>query len=625
MDKITLDQSNPEIAKQWHPTKNAGLTPKDVTPGRGRIIWWVCSVNSEHEWPTRVNARVNGRGCPYCGGKKKFGYEYKILGEAFPDLVEEWHPTKNAGLTPFDVTEGSAQQVWWQCKTNPTHEWPAKVQYRTRGKGKCPYCNNRIPSETTSLAARYPNLAKQWHPTKNGDLTPDNVFPSSDEMVWWQCTKNATHVWQAKIKSRVSSKGNCKFCILEDFPKLPSLAEHDPELAKEWHPTKNNDLTPDDVTAGSSKKVWWLCKNNPSHVWPAAVGNRTRGKGCPICAGMIPGENSFAVLHPELAKEWHPTKNNSLTPKDVTSGSSKMVWWLCSNDSSHEWKARIFSRTKGEGKCPKCSGMEKKYFADIYPETAKEWHPDKNGNVSPKNVPYSSAQKYWWKCSKNPEHEWLATPQNRGLNQSGCPQCHQEKAGRELSEYLVDSATTNTEFYKNFLLGIENIDRLTKIKINDDETRQTFLRLLFANTITLMETYLSDAFTATVLKDKNLIRAFVETNPYFAEIKTNVSKLYEWAERIDKDVAEYLQESVVYHNIWKVRSMYGSVLEITFPDDLENLQRAIMSCHDIVHRNGKSKKGTPIILSKKDVRETAELVRQFVTYIDKQFKKTLHS
>ena len=30
-----------------------------------------------------------------------------------------------------------------------------------------------------------------------------------------------------------------------------------PHLVKEWHPTKNGDLTPKDVTYGSNKKVWW--------------------------------------------------------------------------------------------------------------------------------------------------------------------------------------------------------------------------------------------------------------------------------------------------------------------------------------------------------------------------------
>ena len=33
-----------------------------------------------------------------------------------------------------------------------------------------------------------------------------------------------------------------------------------PRLAQEWHPTKNDDLTPRDITPNYAKKVWWLCK-----------------------------------------------------------------------------------------------------------------------------------------------------------------------------------------------------------------------------------------------------------------------------------------------------------------------------------------------------------------------------
>ena len=620
MDKVTLEDKYPEIAKQWHPTKNGDLKPSDVTPGSSQRVWWVCPDNPKHEWPTRIDSRTKGRGCPYCAGKRKLGYEYKILAESFPDLAAEWHPTKNGGLTPYDVTEGSGQKVWWQCSKNPKHEWDARVQQRTRGRGNCPYCSGQIPSETTSLAAKYPDLAKQWHPTKNGKLKPENVFPSSRERVWWQCTENPAHEWQAIIRSRTTSQGNCKFCIRKNQKKKPSLSEYDPELAKEWHPTKNEGLKPTDVTAGSSKKVWWVCSKNPNHVWPASISNRTRGKGCPFCAGVVVGKNSLADLYPEIAEEWHPIKNKELKPSDVSKGSKRKVWWQCKNDPSHEWQAFVFSRTKGEGNCSICSGREKKFFADEFPEVAKEWHPTKNGNVSPSNVPYSSSKKYWWQCSVNPEHEWMATPQNRGLNQSGCPHCYKEKAGQELSDYLVDSVTTNTEFYQTFLLGIENINRLAKQKFRDDDLRQTFLRMLFANTITMMETYLSDAFTNTVLKDRKLIQALVETTPYFVEMKTSVSKLFEWAERIEKEVAEYLQENVVYHNIWKVRHMYEDVLGIYFPDELEQLQRAIMVRHDIVHRNGKSVNGTPVILSKKDIEDVTGLVRSFVNFIDEQFE-----
>ena len=47
----------------------------------------------------------------------------------------------------------------------------------------------------------------------------------------------------------------------------PSLAETHPEIAKEWHPTLNGDLTPRDFTHGSDKKPWWKCDKGDDHEW----------------------------------------------------------------------------------------------------------------------------------------------------------------------------------------------------------------------------------------------------------------------------------------------------------------------------------------------------------------------
>ena len=66
--------------------------------------------------------------------------------------------------------------------------------------------------------------------------------------------------------------------------------------------------------------------------------------------------NDLATLNPEIAMEWHPTKNGELTPNDVTAGSHKKVWWQCSKFKNHEWDARIKDRTRSNVPtgCPDC-------------------------------------------------------------------------------------------------------------------------------------------------------------------------------------------------------------------------------------------------------------------------------
>ena len=61
--------------------------------------------------------------------------------------------------------------------------------------------------------------------------------------------------------------------------------------------------------------------------------------------------NNLEAVFPEIAKEWHPDKND-LGPSEVTAGSSKKVWWLC--EKGHEWKCRVSQRTRQGTGCPGC-------------------------------------------------------------------------------------------------------------------------------------------------------------------------------------------------------------------------------------------------------------------------------
>ena len=151
-----------------------------------------------------------------------------------------------------------------------------------------------------SLAVKNPTLSKQWHPTKNGNLTPNDVTTGSSKKVWWRCEKG--HEWEAKIANRTYLGRGCPFCSGRYSCDDNSLQVLNPELSKQWHPTKNGNLTPDDVTTGSNKKVWWQCEKG--HEWEAAIKNRALGRGCPYCAGKkVCNDNSLQTLNPELAKQ----------------------------------------------------------------------------------------------------------------------------------------------------------------------------------------------------------------------------------------------------------------------------------------------------------------------------------
>lgn len=348
------------------------------------------------------------------------------------DLLEEWDFERNHPLTPDTISHGSKKHVWWRCANG--HRWQAAVYTRTGSGAGCPYCSGRlaIPGET-DLATSYSDLAREWHSEKNGSIPPDKVLPGSHRIVWWRCEHG--HEWQAQIKSRVNGAG-CPICANKQVQTGDNdLASLYPDIARQWHPTKNGALTPTDVVPGTRRKVWWRCEKG--HDYQASVASRVNGSGCPICAGkvVVPGDNDLASQYPDIARQWHPTKNGALTPEHVAPASNRKVWWRCEKD--HDYQAVIASRTQRGGGCPYCANKKVlagfNDLATLEPTVAKEWHPTKNGALTPQDVTPGSRRRVWWRCSAG--HEWQAVIYSRtGSQRCGCPVC----AGKSKRKQYVE-------------------------------------------------------------------------------------------------------------------------------------------------------------------------------------------
>jgi hypothetical protein len=241
-----------------------------------------------------------------------------------------------------------------------------------------------------SLAENHPELAKEWHPTNNWKLTPDDVTPGSNKKVWWKCELADDHELEANVVSRSMGAG-CPVCRGLKVVNSNCLATSNPDLAKEWHPTKNGDLTPSDVTVGSAKNVWWKCDKEVDHEWRALIKYRSGGRGCICCSSRkVVLTNCLQTTNPDLAKEWHPTKNGELTHSDVTKGTSKKVWWKYDAADDYEWETSIVHRSNGLS-CPCCSNKKvvlSNCLQTTHPKIAKTWHLTKNKKRTPLNVTF---------------------------------------------------------------------------------------------------------------------------------------------------------------------------------------------------------------------------------------------
>jgi len=198
----------------------------------------------------------------------------------------------------------------------------------------------------------YPHLVKEWHPTKNGDLTPDDFTHGSHSKVWWVCPKE--HSFVTAVKSRTVLMSSCPYCAGKKASKNNNFLALFPEIAKEWHPTRNV-LKPEEVMPGSHKQFWWLCSEGHSFKQANYCRTGKQKQGCPFCSNQKDGkDNNLKILYPEIAKEWHPTKNKDLLPEEVIAGTSKKAWWLC--PKGHSYFSQIRHRKNGSG-CPKCSNQ----------------------------------------------------------------------------------------------------------------------------------------------------------------------------------------------------------------------------------------------------------------------------
>lgn len=487
----------PEIAKDWHPTKNGTLMPNNIGRSASKKVWWKCH-KCGYEWQTTVSGRTSSVSkCPMCIGRVLVPGK-NDLATKYPGLATEWHPTKNEQIAPINVMPGTHTKYWWKC-SKCGHAWQASPNNRTTHNSICPQCsiNTYAIEGVNDLATTHPGLAKEWHPTKNGNLTPQKCRYGSSRKVWWLCP-NCGRDYQASIYGRVMGSG-CRRCIHTNHTSYPEQAlfhyiqQVYPDAINRYKtdwlgrmeldifiPSLNYAIEYDGSrwhtksTIKQEQKKYALCHDHNitllrvreeiselgTDIADREIGVVTKdGKPCleatiievvrfinfslkRVSINLKQDElnirekylckprDSLQNKYPEIAKQWHPEKNGQITPDMVKPGSEIKVWWKCSK-CGYEWHSSIKHKTRTKkATCPACSNQVlipgRNDLATTHPELAKEWHPTKNGDVTPNNIITGNGRKYWWKCSKC-GYEWQATITHRKFSNSGCPDCYKSR------------------------------------------------------------------------------------------------------------------------------------------------------------------------------------------------------
>jgi hypothetical protein len=342
---------------------NAPATPADLAWGSKKMVWWRCPAVGEHGlWHTSVNNRTKprGTGCPACRGNR-FNGEVpagRSLQARFPQVASELD-VERSGFSAEQITFGSKRLAWWRCPHG--HDYSATVNQRTNGSHPtgCPYCAGKLVDPERSLAMAAPLLAAELDSSSSG-VTAEQLMPNSNQRVRWRCATNADHIWQATPNNRFSRGSGCPYCsgaTVSDANRL-SVNCPDPLLLEEWDDERNKPLTPRDVSVGSDRNVWWVCKAADDHHWQASVIKRITGRGCPYCAGTrVSSTNRLSTVRPDIARELD-VEASGIAADQLSIGSSKVVTWRCTVDQDHVWPARVINRTGGRDgrgtRCPWC-------------------------------------------------------------------------------------------------------------------------------------------------------------------------------------------------------------------------------------------------------------------------------
>ncbi|MER6449446.1 zinc-ribbon domain-containing protein [Streptomyces venezuelae] len=356
----------------WELNNALGLDPARLLQGSDKKAFW--DYPCGHRAQAQINRRVAGNGCKICGHLRSAQARRRpkpggSLAELAPALAAEWDTERNE-IGPDQIAAQSNIPRHWICPEGHYYDMRPNARYRGRN---CPYCRGLRVGQGNDLATKRPDLAREWDIERNGQLSPDQVTPASHKQCHWACAKNPIHRWTATPSNR-RTRG-CPYCANRFIDRTNNLSATHPTLAIEWNDSRNFPKVPTQFVRGSSDLAWWTCRTC-DHIWRASIASRAcGGQGCPPCGRLrtrnaltrpAPGR-SIAAAAPDLAAEWHPSRNE-LTPHELGPGSGIEVWWQCFR--GHSWLSAPDTRTRMRSGCEKCqmgstSALEIRNFAEL--------------------------------------------------------------------------------------------------------------------------------------------------------------------------------------------------------------------------------------------------------------------
>lgn len=282
-----LATTHPQLAEEWHPSRNGDLSPREVSYGMAKKVWWICPEG--HEYQADILHRSSGTSCPVCNSGRQTSFAeqavFYYIKKVFPDAINHYK----------DIFDKSMELDIYIPSIRLAIEYDGMAWHKAdkieREKRKYRICQKNgirllrlkefISEEDRDTADEYLSLGdRPMYEHKYLQQTIrfllDRIDPETN--MWTRRDPSAIH---SKISIDIK-RDEREIRSYMTRLKKGSLAECFPELAKEWHPTKNGALTPDKVKPHSDIMAWWCCPKC-GNEYPSSIGKRSYGTGCPRC------------------------------------------------------------------------------------------------------------------------------------------------------------------------------------------------------------------------------------------------------------------------------------------------------------------------------------------------------
>lgn len=354
------------LMDEWDIEKNeeVGLNPEKLGSQSNKYAFWKCQCG--YRWRAKISNRYNGRSCPCCA-RKIVVPGINDLATTHPDLAKEWDYIRNGDLTPDKVLYGTAQRVYWLCSEG--HSYSATINHRSGVNGTgCPKCNTGRQTSFAEQAFFYyikkvfPDAISRYNEIFTNNMEIDIFIPSIrlgieyDGEAWHKKDKREREIKKYNI---CKQHGIRLLRIMEKSPD--GIVNTADETLSMPNPIYEHKYLAQCIQylldrIDSASNMW--TRRDPRQIQSIVDINIPRDEN-EIRSYMTKlNKGSLSELYPNIAAEWHPTLNDTVTPDKVRPGSDYKAVWLCKK-CGNIYQTAVGHRTaKQPTGCPKC-GLEK--------------------------------------------------------------------------------------------------------------------------------------------------------------------------------------------------------------------------------------------------------------------------